>query len=66
MLYIGTQKNMKKRSIPAIALKSSNEKGGYFPCHYIQENGSTSTFGKGYQYIKIQLTEWNNSQGKKI
>ena len=30
MVYMGTKGNMKKRSVPAIALKASNEEGGYF------------------------------------
>ena len=30
MVYMGTKGNMKKRSVPAISLKASNEEGGYF------------------------------------
>ena len=30
MVYMGTKGNMKKRCVPAIALKASNEEGGYF------------------------------------
>ena len=30
MVYMGTKGNTKKRSVPAIALKSSNEEGEYF------------------------------------
>ena len=30
MVYMGTKGNMKKRSVPAIALKASNEEGEYF------------------------------------
>ena len=30
MVYMGTKGNMKKRSVAAIALKASNEEGGYF------------------------------------
>ena len=33
MVYVGTHNNMQKRSVPAIALKASNEEGGYFSCH---------------------------------
>ena len=29
MVYMGTKGNMKKRSVPAIDLKASNEEGGY-------------------------------------
>ena len=60
-----TSGNTKKRSVPAIALKASNEEGGYFSCHYTQENGSTAIFGKRYQYIKTQLTELINQQENK-
>ena len=30
MVYVGTHNNMKKGSVPAIALNASNEEGGYF------------------------------------
>ena len=30
IVYIVTHNNMKKRSVPAITLKESNEEGGYF------------------------------------
>ena len=30
MVYMGTKGNMKKRSVPTIALKASNEEGRYF------------------------------------
>ena len=30
MVYVGTHKNMKKRIIPEVVLKVSNEDGGYF------------------------------------
>ena len=30
MVYLGTKGNTKKRSVPEIALKASNEEGGYF------------------------------------
>ena len=49
MVYLGTKGNMKKGSVPATALKASNEEGGYFSCHYTQEIGSTAIFGKRYQ-----------------
>ena len=30
MVYLGTHKNMEKRSVPELVLKASNEEGGYF------------------------------------
>ena len=30
--YVGTHNNMEKRSVPAVALKASNEEGGHFSC----------------------------------
>ena len=52
MVYVGTHKNMKKRSVPAVVLKSSNEEGGYFSCLSTQEKYYKVTFGKSYLYIK--------------
>ena len=30
MVYVGTHNNTKKRSVPEVVLKASNEEGGYF------------------------------------
>ena len=43
MVYLGTHNNIK------IVLKAPNKKEDISSCCYIQENGSTATFGKIYQ-----------------
>ena len=48
MVYVGTHNNMKKRSVPAVVLKVSNEDGGFFSCLSTQEEDYTVTFGKIY------------------
>ena len=51
-MYVGNHNNMKKRSVPAVVLKASNEEGGYFSCLSSQEKDYTVTFGKSFIYIK--------------
>ena len=34
MVYVGTHNNMKKRSVPEIALKRQMRKEDIFACHY--------------------------------
>ena len=45
MVYVGTHNNMKKGAYQKSLLKCQMRKEDIFACRYIQENGSTDTFG---------------------